>query len=272
MMGYKLIVLDIDGTLVNSSGKIGERTKKALFAARNNGCLLTLASGRPTGEMAWVAKELRLHEDGGCIISFNGGEIFDCKNNKIISRHVFSKKYVPWLYGLSKEHGTVILSYPESGTEIDSDDPDYKFVRIESEINGIDIRKVADFARDIDYDPVKCIITGEPERLLAIQAIITEKEPDVLEAYRSESFFLEIMPRGVNKGRALEKLASLTGIAREETIAFGDSYNDLAMIEYAGMGIAMGNAKPEVKEAADYVTSRHDEDGIADALEYFNII
>lgn len=271
-MEYKLVVLDIDGTLVNSSGKIGGRTKEALFEARNRGCTLVLASGRPTGGMAWIAKELRLHEDGGCIISFNGGEIFDCKNNKIVSRRVFSKKYVPWLYSLSKEHGTVLLSYPESGTEIDSDDPGYKYVKLESEINRIKVRHTGNFAEGIGYDPVKCIITGDPERLPAIQEVIKEKEPHVFEAYRSESFFLEIMPKGVNKGKALEKLSEITGIHREEIIAFGDSYNDAAMMEYAGIGVAMGNAKPEIKEMAGFVTASHDDDGIADALKYFNII
>ena len=90
-----------------------------------------------------------------------------------------------------------------------------------------------------------------------------------MDVYRSEAFFLEILPKGVDKATAIEKLLLMLRCTREELICFGDGYNDMTMLEYAGMGVAMGNAKDEVKAVADYITSGNDEDGIVEVIDKF---
>ena len=134
-------------------------------------------------------------------------------------------------------------------------------------INGMGLRKVGNFLEEIDFPEPKFLIVGNPEKLALLEKEIAEHLKGVMSVYRSEPFFLELLPLGIDKADCLDAFLKQIGYSQEDLMACGDGYNDLSMIRYAGMGVAMKNAQKEVLEAADYVTLSNDEDGVAEAVE-----
>ena len=122
-------------------------------------------------------------------------------------------------------------------------------------------------ASAIQGGATKFLIPGEPQLLVDLEAKMKEVLSNRMEIFRSAPFFLELTPKGIDKAKSLQRLLVHLGMKREDLMAFGDGFNDLSMLEYAGMGIAMGNAVDEVKAIADFITISNDEDGIAIALE-----
>jgi len=114
-------------------------------------------------------------------------------------------------------------------------------------------------------------MTGPGERLAIIESEMKEKFGHLINVYRSEPFFLELMPHGVDKANSLKELLNHLNLSTEQMISCGDGYNDLSMIEYAGMGVAMANARDEIKKVADYITLSNDDDGIAHVIHEFMI-
>ena len=143
-------------------------------------------------------------------------------------------------------------------------------MEIESKINGIPIRQVNDFVKFVDFDVNKCLMTAPPEKAEHCMKLLQEKYKDSLSIYRSEPFFIEIMPKNIDKATSLDRMLETVGLKREDAICCGDGYNDISMISYAGVGVAMKNARDEVKQAADYITERtNDEDGLLDVIDKF---
>lgn len=263
-MKYKLIALDLDGTLKNSNNKIMPKTKKALIDAQKAGVKIVLASGRPTPGLRHEAKELMLDKYGGYLLSFNGARVVDYQTKETVYEKTLTKKEAIDVYHLSKEYHLAAMTYDED--IILTEDIDDEYVGVEAYINDIKKQKVESFPKSVKDPIYKVLLTGKPEYI----ATIVEKFQDAfknLSIYRSAPYFIEVMASNIDKAQSLEALLKLLGIKKEEMIAFGDGYNDLSMIEYAGMGVAMDNAVDEVKERANLVTLSHDEEGIAHALE-----
>ena len=265
-MAYKVLALDIDGTLTNSEKKITERTKRAVDAAAERGVKIVIASGRPVQGIGEFARELRLKENDGYILSFNGGRLISCKTGEIIHDMKLPLEYLPEIYALLKEYGVNLMSY--EGDDLITETPDDEFLAIEARINGLGIKKVDNLVEHIDFPINKCLMLGEGNYLAEVEKKVHAALCDRMDVYRSEPYFLEILPKGVDKAKALEKLLNMLGSSREELMACGDGFNDLTMIRYAGLGVAMANARDEVKESADYVTCSNDEDGVAAAIEH----
>ena len=249
-MAYKILAFDIDGTLTNSQKIITEETKRAIFAAMDKGCKVLIASGRPVKGLRGYAEELHLKENGGYILSLNGGYIMSCADEKVLYDVKVPKKYYKEIYELSKKHGVNLLTY--QGETVISEDIDDEYLDIEARLNGLPKKKVDNLYEYLDFEVNKFLMTGDGDYL-------AEVEKDVF----------EILPKDVNKGKALEALLAILGVDRDELMAFGDGYNDKTMVEYAGLGVAMGNAKDVVKEAADYVAPTNDEDGIVEVIHKF---
>ena len=112
-------------------------------------------------------------------------------------------------------------------------------------------------------------MTAEPEKAEKLVKILQEKYGNILSIYRSEPFFIEIMPKNVDKATSLDRMLQTVQLTRENTICVGDGFNDMTMIEYAGVGVAMANAQPEVKRIADFITKSNDEDGIVTVIEKY---
>ena len=154
------------------------------------------------------------------------------------------------------------------GKEVVSEVEGNEYIQYSVMRNRMNFRKVDDFLEAVQGTGiVKCIIAGDPTLLPALEVEMQETLKGKAEAFRSEPFFLEIVPMGIDKAKGLSILLDKIGMKREELIAFGDGYNDTPMLQFAGMGVAMGNAAEEIKKAADMVTWSNNDDGVAIALE-----
>lgn len=267
MSDIKMLVLDIDGTLTNSQKEITLETKRAINLIQERGHKVMLASGRPTPGMRRYAEELQLEKYGGYLLSFNGGRIINCRTGEIVFQKMFPQTLIPKLYHFAKENDCGILTYIGdriiSGTRLD------EYIAIESRINGMPVQEVDNFLDFVDFDVNKLLMTADGDRAEKYVEILNEKYGDRISVYRSEPFFIELMPQGVDKASSIDRMLSTVGMTRENIICCGDGYNDVTMIEYAGVGVAMANAQDKVKEKADYITKSNDEDGIVQVIDEF---
>lgn len=266
-MDKKVLVLDIDGTLTNAKKEITPRTKRAIFDMQKKGHKIVLASGRPTAGVWPIAEKLKLSEYGGYILSFNGAKVIQCQTKEIISQNVIPKELIPDIYQAAVIQHTGLISYSErtilAATEID------EYIRLEAKINHMEIENVENFIEYISFPITKCLMTGPGEHMEVVEQRLKKQFEGKLSIYRSEPFFLEIMPMNVDKAFALETLSKYLNLTREHFISCGDGFNDVTMIEFAGLGVAMENAQEKVKKAADYITKSNEEDGVASVIEQF---
>ncbi len=266
-MDYKLIALDIDGTLTNSRKEMTPRTRYALLEAQAQGKKVVLASGRHPLGVYPIAADLQLERYGGYIMSFNGGKIIDCSTDRTIVSKFFPREYLPDIVGVLKDSNITMITFDDRRIYADSKVNDYTY--IEKEVLKTEMVTVSDFVAETKFPLSKILLAGEPYELDEYEKILIERYDGLLEIYKSAPYFLELMPFGISKGSMLPLLLEKLGIRREELIAFGDNYNDMTMIGYAGMGVAMGNGEPEIRKIANYVCASNDEDGIADTLYKF---
>ena len=264
-MEYKLIVLDLDGTLTNSQKEITPRNRETLIRIQQQGIRLVLASGRPTYGIVPLANELRMDEYGGFILSYNGGEIINWETKEMIYENVLPNEVVPVLYECARTHHLSILTY--DGAEIVTENSQDTYVQKEAFLNKMSIRETNDFLTDITLPVAKCLIVGDADQLIPLESELCIRLQGKINVFRSEPYFLELVPQGIDKALSLAVLLEQTGIKREEIIAIGDGYNDLSMIKFAGLGIAMGNAQEPVKKAANYITLTNEEDGVDEAID-----
>ena len=250
---YEIIVLDLDGTLTNRDKVITPRTKKALMEAQARGKKVVLASGRPTQGVMPLAEELDLKAYGGFILSYNGGRIMNCTTGEVVFSRELPVESNRTIIGLAEEHRVDILTYEDS--RIITNNAECPYGKLESRINSMEVVEKADLASYVDFPVPKFLMMDDGDYLAMV--------------YRSEPFFLEILPRGIDKAQSLERLLEVSGLSREQMIACGDGYNDLSMIRYAGLGVAMENAVLPVRKAADHITASNNDDGVAMVVEQF---
>lgn len=264
----RAIALDIDGTILNSKKQITDVTKKVVKEALVRGIKIIIASGRPYSGVEEYARELGLFEMGGYVLCFNGSRIVDCKTEEIVY-DVYLRDEDKWkICDILKQYDKgILMTYKDRILLTENDEEEG--VRYGAMLNRLTLCKVDDMSNHIDYRINKFILAGEPDYIQSIALDVKEKIGELATVCRSESTLLEIMPRGVDKGNALAGFLQNIGIRREELLAVGDGYNDDTMLGYAGIGVAMGNAFPEIKDLADYVTYSNDEDGVAFAIRKF---
>lgn len=260
-MFFKVIALDIDGTLTNSVKQISRRTRDILIRYQQAGGRVLLASGRPTQGIRPHAESLLMSEYGGYILAYNGGCVIDCKTDRVVFRDSLKREYIPEICEIIRDYPVGINTY--EGDTIIVGQQLNKYSELESRINGMPIKFVDDFAGYVSFDVTKCLLQGEPEVIQRLEKILSERYEGRLGIFRSEPFFLEIVPPEIDKAKSIDRLLGMLGISDEQCIACGDGFNDISMIRYAGLGVAMSNASDTVKKAADYVTRSNDEDGIA---------
>lgn len=200
-MNYKLLVLDLDGTLTNSKKEITPFTRETLLQAQEKGLHLVLASGRPTYGIVPLAEELNMKQYGGFILSFNGGKVIDFMTDKVLFEQALPPDIVPVLYNRSKEAGLAILSY--NGKYILSEHPENKYVQYESFLTKMKIKATDDFLRDLHQPADKCLVVGEPEMLVSLEEKLRQELGKRINVYRSEAFYLELVPKGIDKAASL---------------------------------------------------------------------
>ena len=267
-MEYKLLALDLDGTLTNSKKQITPHTLETLIRAQQEkGLKIILASGRPTYGVAPLANALQLDKFGGFILAYNGGEIINWRTHEIMYKNLLDHDVLPYLYECAKKNNFAIVTYENE--YVLTEKPDDEYVLKEALLNVMKIKKVDNFLEAVRHPIAKCLIVGEPTRLAILEKEMQEQLKDRMGVFRSEPYFLELVPKGIDKARSLSVLLEELELKREELMAAGDGFNDLSMVRFAGMGVAMANAQDVVKENADFITLSNDEDGVAYAVEKF---
>ncbi len=263
-MNYRLIAFDIDDTLLNTEKQISPKTKAALMDAQQKGVKLAVCSGRLPYGVRRYAEELKIFENGGYYFGFNGGAIFN-SDRELISSTYLDSKYIEPVYELLRP--TNITTMVHKGDVIFADKKENDYTHVESDVIGLPLNRVDDIAEYVDWDLHKMLLAGEPQTLKQTEKLLKDKFGGELDIYLSAPWFLEVMPKGIDKGVGLEIICKNMGISTTEAIAFGDSFNDISMLKKAGTGVAMGNAEEAVKAAADMITADCDSDGIAAALQ-----
>ena len=264
-MEYQLIAMDLDGTLNNDQKIITEKTKTALMAAQERGIRLALASARPSPGLFKERDILRLQDHQGILMSYNGGRIVDAATGNVLfetSMDLDQTKQV--LRRLEELPVTPIL---DDGVQFYVADKNGYKVDYECKNNQMTCTEVGNLADFLTFAPIKILMSVQPEELPQVQQQIAAFLPEDLTVVQTAAFYLEVIPKIINKGQGIRDICTVLGIAPAQVISFGDAANDIPMLREAGMGVAMGNAADAVKAAADMVTLSNNDDGIAAALE-----
>lgn len=264
-MNVKVIALDIDGTLTNDQKKITEATRKALLEAQEKGVRLVLASARPTPGLYQAAECLNMKAHGGILMAYNGGRIVEASSGTVLSEiHMEKEKTKELLRFLETLPVTVIL---DDGIQFYVTDAGGYKVDYECKNNNMQCTEVENLADFLNFSPIKLLLAVDPKQILKVQQQIAEYLDQELTVVRTAAFYLEIIPSQINKGKGLTDVCTYLGVNLCDTAAFGDSENDIPMIEEAGCGVAMENAEEAVKMCADKITLSNNQDGIAYAMK-----
>jgi Cof subfamily protein (haloacid dehalogenase superfamily) len=262
-MTYKLIALDLDGTILRDDLTISPRVSHALERVMAQGIDVTLASGRGYPAMARWAQELHISVP---VISYQGAVITDPLRHECLYQRTFSLNLVAELAEFARQADLSLTIYAQNHIYVERKrHPDAFY----NKWFGLPFHTVSDLSKALPAEPTKFMLIGSEEELDAIGPEVERRFGERLQIVRSHRLFLEGLPLGVSKGSALAWLAEWLHISREETLAIGDEDNDVSMITWAGLGVAMGNASAEAKAAADYVAPSVEDDGVAEVLERF---
>ena len=263
----KLIAIDMDGTLLNSKKELLDETKQYFknFHNKNTETLLVLCTGRPESGIRPYLKDLGYLEENHYIISQNGANIYESQTGKrVMDEFVDSAAIQKWIE-LGKKHGISVM-----GAGVDYY---YSFDEDPTEWMEFDVKLVSGKLKRIptkeslNTDFYKILLMGDEEQLSEFETFIPQEWRDEFYVVRSQKYLVEVLTKGVNKAFGLEKLAQKLNIEPSEIAAIGDAANDIEMLEYAGLAIAMGNASEEVKAIADIVTDTNENNGVIKAID-----
>ncbi len=270
-MDYRMMVLDIDGTVNNSQKEVTPKTKEALWRLQEKGVMVAVASGRPPMGVAPVADILKLDQFGSYILGFNGARIIDWRSKECVYEKTLALHMPRKLIEDCSHWGLGMLTYDE--THVIALTRQDRYMEIEAKINRVSLTFPGNPEEVLQVPVNKCLLTGEPQNVATAEEELAEKYRHEAEVFRSEPYFLEVTPKHVDKAYCLSRLLEILKISREQVICVGDGYNDISMLQFAGVGVAMANAQMPVKAIADDVTRRdNDHDGVAEVVEkYFGI-
>ena len=286
----KMIIMDMDGTLLNSENQISPKTKQALLEAQKKGIILVLASGRSYRTLQPFGVELEMDKNNGYFICSNGAVIASSDLTRLEYIKQLEVAEIKEVFNSVKEHeveimavqDSVIFDYiPESLMELK------KRYRLENNIDESIPFTSGTFGLIVDQSKLyttihyvkeeqefnekvnKMTISHEPEILHQLAQVIKAELGHKYNFTLTSPRWLEVAPQGISKGNTILHLLSELNITPDQVMVFGDGENDLSMFEVVKYPIAMGNAMPKVKEAAYDVTTSNDEDGIALALKKY---
>lgn len=260
---YKLIAIDIDDTLINDEKEVTPATQQALEQAVAQGVVVTLATGRAYASAQAIARQTGLNVP---IITYQGALV---KN--LLDEQVLYERYVPVeaadkLFQYCIQHDLHLQTYIDDKLYSREDNDKIKDY---TALNRTPYYVEPDFKKLVDQPTPKMLIIDEPSFLDELATKLRELLGDQVHITKSKPNFLEIMHHEGTKGHALKFLSAHFGCTPSDCIAVGDSWNDHEMLEAAGLGVAMGNAIPALKEIADYVTLSNNEDGVKHVIEKF---
>ena len=265
----RLIALDLDGTLLNSEKNISQENKEAIRKAKAKGVKIVLCTGRPLLGIKRYLEEFNLLEEGDYSITYNGGLVQKNNTGEILLEKTLSMTQIKELHQMGLDLGIPMNmidleqvyepAYPEGRASLyqDLQSASLPFVK----------RDIADFKDDHQFN--KVVYCTAPA---VLDEAINKVPADVKERYsmmKSRPVLFEVMHPEVNKGKGIESLCKLLGFTKDNVMACGDEENDLAMLAYAGLPVAMENASDSVKEFATFISKTNDDHGVAQAINKF---
>lgn len=260
-MTYKLVATDLDGTLVGRDLRISPRSLRAVQRVHEAGAHFVLATGRMFRSALPYARECNVVTP---LITYQGALIRDHRTMEDLWHRTLSAEMAREALDALSETGLHVNLYVNDELLVDSLTPE---AELYSRISQVEPKVVPSLHEAVALQPTKIVAIGEPEAIDHWTPRLKERFGDRLYVTKSISRFVEIASPEISKSKALRHLCERLGIKREDVIAFGDGMNDLDMLEWAGCGVAMGNAPDALKEVADRVTAHVREDGVACVLE-----
>ncbi len=262
-MAIKLVALDLDDTLLDNKRTISPRSAAVIRRAIAGGVTVTMATGRMFCSARPYAEQLELDVP---LITYNGALIRRALSAETLLHRPIDEETAREVLALFRDRGWYIQVYLDDKLYVKERDANARYYE---DIAGVTAIPVGEALYSPTGAPTKLLAMAEPGKIGEIGAAVKAAFGDRLYAAASKPNYLELTNPTVNKGVALGFLAERLGIGREEVMAVGDSSNDMDMLAYAGLGVAMGNAAPAVKAAADAVTGANDADGVAEAIEKY---
>jgi Cof subfamily protein (haloacid dehalogenase superfamily) len=277
---YRLLVTDVDGTLLPPDRRVLPAVREALRAVRDRGVRVCLATGR-----MWRSVRPYVEAVGADspVVLYNGAVVYDFHADRVLEYHTLDPDGLRAALEVLREFPDVRPHvFAQERVYVDRLDPQS---RAYLERDGITAEEVGDLVEacaggatvakthrggldTVPRDPVKVLVVGDPERLLSLEGELARRAPTVRRVF-SERDFLELLPWGVSKGTALRTVCAVLGVPLHEVVAVGDNPNDLEMLQAAGLGVAVGNAHPAVREAAGYVTRAPGGEALVEVAERF---
>jgi len=263
----RMIALDLDDTLLRSDLSISHRTRNAIKRTESEGVTVVLASGRIPSAMEQFAKLLGLHKRPGYLVCNNGALIQESNTGNVVYEVKIEPGTALAICDLADAEGFPVQMYDDDIMYVSRQN---EFSNYDEKLTGIRQVVVENFRAMVGEGCYKLIIPGDPMILGHVESLVRTYLGDKIALFTSRPYFLEVLPRGTDKGSALARIAEIRGIKSEEVLAIGDSMNDEAMIRWAGIGVAMANGDERIKSIADLITDRsNDDDGVAEVIEKY---
>lgn len=266
-MTFRLLVLDLDGTVMTREMTISERVVDAIDRARQQGIIVTIATGRVYNSAVQYLPQLGIREP---IITFQGALVSDPATGEVIHVAGLHGETAAAVIRRLKQLGVYTIAFHGEHAMVERTAPELDLYLSFHPGGEADVRLVPDLAEFVTQEnPIKLLFATNPDDLDSIVAQLGDEFAGLASVLRSHEFFGEVTAAGVHKGTAIARLAEHLGVPREQVIALGDEENDLAMIEWAGLGLAMATAPESVTSRADAVVPSIHEDGVAWAIERY---
>lgn len=264
---FRLLALDLDGTLLNTSHQIPDRTKAAILSARERGVTPVIVTGRMQRSAAPHAAALGL--EGLPMVTYNGAFVSLFPSTEPLYHEPLSLEAARKLAAFCEQEGIYLHGYQDDQLCIPAQTPE----AIEYQhLAGIEARVVGPLTAWLGAPQTKMIAISTPERIAALRPVVQALLGDAANVTISQPTYLEVMSSGVSKGKALAAVAERLGVQQSEVLAIGDGLNDLEMLRWAGTGVAIGHADPQLKAQADWVTTEGPGDGVWEAMRHFGLI
>lgn len=264
-MKNKMLVLDIDGTLLTSEHIISEKTKNELKKLAQRGVYIVLASGRPTPGMLPLIKELELDQSTQYFISYNGAHLNHTQKEELLFADQLDAKTVANFLDIANQYNASLITYKADSLVVSIEN---EWSTLEARLNQLSTTVANDLSEFAAPTP-KMIIANDEKPTREALAYASAKYGDDFQLSISMPCFLEVTSKTVDKALTLQRLCNLLNIDIQDVVTCGDGGNDISMIQAAGTGVAMRNANETVKSHADYITASNDEDGIVEVIEKF---
>lgn len=262
-MPIKLIAIDMDDTLLDDRQQVTTRTQRAIRQAMDSGVQVAIATGRMFRSALPFAVELGIRLP---LITYNGAMIRELGSGKTLFHRPIDTELAQELADLFKRRGWYLQKYVDDTLYVAELDDNARYYADYARVEAIPL---GDEFFQMTESPTKMLSMGDSAELEAIRAEVSALYGERLYLASSKKRYLEMVDIRVNKGEAVAFLAQRLGIDQSQVMAIGDSMNDVDMIEFAGCGVAMGNAQAKVQAAADFVTAANTADGVAMAIEKF---